>query len=97
MRLVNVVAKKKWRVQDDEEDEQYIEPLTHTFVLKLWLTDQQEQAGKREWHGHLDHAATGKRTYFSNFPQLNSQLYGYLDQLGVQLPLWWRVYKWLKP
>ena len=77
------------------EREQFIEPLTHAFVLKLWLIDQQERQGKRAWRGHLVHVATGERIYFDNMSQLNNRLLQYLDQIGVQLPFWWRAYRWL--
>jgi hypothetical protein len=81
---------------EDNEQVPFIEPHTHSFILKLWLLKQEGAKGKRRRHGHLTHVASNQRINIASFLELNNSLAPYLEKMGVKLPLWWRAYRWLK-
>lgn len=86
------------RSSKSEEDEkvQFIEPHTHSFILKLWLLKQEGAKGRQLWRGYVTHVASNQRLYFASFLELNDSLAPYLEKMGVKLPFWWRAYRWLK-
>jgi hypothetical protein len=81
---------------ESDEEVQFIEPHTHSFILKLWLLKQEGAKGGQNWRGHITHVASNQRIYFDSFLELNNLLSPYLEKMGVKLPFWWRAYRWLK-
>lgn len=63
-----------------EEPDEFIEPHTHSFVVKLWL----EQARPAIWRGHITHVASGQRAMIDNLADVGAFLSTYLQRMGVR-------------
>jgi hypothetical protein len=81
---------------EDNTQIPFIEPHTHSFILKLWLLKQEGTKAGQNWRGHITHVASDQRIYFGSFWELNRLLISYMQKMGVKLPFWWRAYQWLK-
>ena len=79
----------------NDEPMAFIEPNTHSFILKLWLDDQASNPHKAIWRGHITHIASGERHHFDSFRDIVALLAPYLEQMDIKLSLFWRVYLWL--
>lgn len=89
------MTEKQSSLPQDPDKDQFIEPYTDSFVIKLWIIDHEEAQGKRDWRGHITHVASGQRTYFDSLLKLNKIIVPYLKKMDAKLPFWWRAYKWL--
>jgi hypothetical protein len=69
-----------------------LEPDTHAFVMKVWREDTARRPG---WRGHIVHVASGTRSPLLRLDTIGLFVGGYLEELGVALPLWWRIRRWL--
>lgn len=69
-----------------------LEPDSHSFVLKVW---REEGSTRPTWRGHITHVATGHRHPLLHLDAIGLFVSGYIEQLGVVLPLLWRVRHWL--
>ena len=81
--------------EKEGEHSQFIEPDTHSFVVKIWVDDRDEKTGRVIWRGHITHVASRRRQYFDGLSGLIVFLLPYLKALNIRLPLFWRVYQWL--
>jgi hypothetical protein len=70
-----------------------LEPGTHAFVVKVWREDEARRPG---WRGHIIHVASGKRHPLMRLDSIGLFVGGYLEQLGITLPLLWRIRNWLE-
>ena len=80
---------------NDAEHTQFIEPDTHSFVIKLWLDDRDEVTGQVTWRGHITHVSSSQRQYFDNLSDLIAFLLPYFKAMNIKLPIIWRVIQWL--
>jgi hypothetical protein len=74
---------------------QFIEPDTHSFIIKIWVDDKDEKTGGVIWRGHITHVTSSQREYFDDLSGLIAFLLPYLKALNIKLPIFWRVYQWL--
>ncbi|VAW33423.1 hypothetical protein MNBD_CHLOROFLEXI01-4935 [hydrothermal vent metagenome] len=81
--------------EENGEQAQFIEPNSHSFILKVWLIDSDKTQDKQNWRGYLTHVVSGQRRYFDNLSEMNNLLIPYLKGMGTKLPYWWRAYRWL--
>jgi len=81
--------------EDGIEQARFIEPNSHSFILKVWLIDPDKTEDKQNWRGYLTHVASDRRRYFNNLLEMNTLLIPYLKGMGIKLPYWWRAYRWL--
>ena len=79
----------------DDEPIIFIEPNTHSFMLKLWLDDKAKETNGAIWRGHLTHIASSERRHFDSLHDVVALIAPYLEQMGVKLSIFWRVYLWL--
>lgn len=69
---------------------------THSFVVKVWLEETTEEAGRASWRGHITHVVSGERRYLQSLAEITHFVEGYLVRMGVapeskrQLPRWRR-------
>lgn len=42
----------------------------HSFVLKLWLEEVDEETGQPVWRGHITHVAGGERRYVNMLDEI---------------------------
>jgi len=72
------------------------EATTHPFIVKIWLEETAEEAGRATWRGHITHVPSGKRRYFEDLDDVAVFIEPYLEGMGVELDLCRRVRQKLK-
>lgn len=73
-----------------------LESYTHSFVIKIWLEETAEEAGKVVWRGHIDHVPSGRRGTFGDLDGVSLFILPYLEAMGAEPPWRWRLLRWLK-
>lgn len=73
-----------------------MEPGTHSFIIKIWLEETVEEAGKATWRGHITHVPSGTRRYLKNLGDITDFVTPYLEEMGVKPGLFWRARRWLR-
>jgi hypothetical protein len=69
---------------------------THSFIVKVWLEETAEEAGRAVWRGHITHVPSGERRYLKALDDITAFIAPYLEKMGVKLGLFWRARRWLK-
>jgi hypothetical protein len=69
---------------------------THAFIVRVWLEETAEEAGRAMWRGHVTHVPSGARRYVKDLDEVVAFIVPYLQELGVRVALFWRVRAWLK-
>lgn len=67
------------------------QPDTHSFVVKVWLEETVEEAGRARWRGHVTHVASGERRYLESLSGLAAFVRPYLERWGVKFSFFDRV------
>lgn len=57
---------------------------TESFVVKVWLEETVEEAGRATWRGHVTHVASGERRYLESLTGVGTFIRPYLERWGVQ-------------
>lgn len=70
------------------------DPDAHAFVLRVWREDGARRPG---WRGQITHVASGTRRHVLRLGEIGLFVGGYLVELGVVLPLLWRLRRRLGP
>jgi hypothetical protein len=68
---------------------------THPFVVKIWLEETAEEAGRVVWRGHITHVPNGTRRYVQDLDSIVLFIVPYLEGMGVKLSSLWRLKQWL--
>jgi hypothetical protein len=64
---------------------------SHSFIIRIWIEETVEEAGRATWRGHITHVPTGERRYFQNLGEIVTFIAPYLGQMGVK-PKWrWQL------
>ena len=66
-----------------------------SFIIKIWLEEPVEEAGRATWRGHITHVPSGERRYLKDLNDITAFIVPYLQQLGVKLTWRARVQQWL--
>ena len=69
---------------------------THSFIVKVWLEETVEEAGRATWRGYITHVPDDDRRYLRDLASIPFAIAPYLEQMGVRLSLLWRVKRWLR-
>lgn len=72
-----------------------IQPHTHSFVVKVWLSCPEGETGRYTWRGRVTHVPSGRDRYFLNLRELSGFITPYLHQLGVRPTLGWKLRHWV--
>jgi hypothetical protein len=72
-----------------------LEATTHPFIVRIWLEETIEEAGQATWRGHITHVPSGKRCYVKELGDITDFVAPYLEGMGVELDLRYRVKRWL--
>lgn len=83
------------RIEHEMETNSF-EATTHPFIVKIWLEETAEEAGRAVWRGHITHVPSGERRYLKDLNDISAIIAPYLEEMGVELGIWWRVRRWLK-
>ena len=74
---------------------------THPFVVKIWLEETAEEAGRVTWRGHITHVLTGDYRYVQKLCDISAFIGAYMLKMGVRCgPLWrlrQRLIRWMSP
>jgi hypothetical protein len=57
----------------------------HSFIIKIWLEETAEEAGRASWRGHITHVPSGERRYIEDFEAIKRFMIPYLESMGVAL------------
>lgn len=68
---------------------------THSFIVRIWLEETAEETGRALWRGKVTHVPSGARRYVKDLDEIVAFIVLYLQELGVQVALFWRVRGWL--
>jgi hypothetical protein len=74
----------------------FLEPYTHSFIVKVWLEETVEEAGRAKWRGYITHVPSGERRYVRDMDEITAFIAPYLEGMGVKLANRWRVRDWLR-
>ncbi len=61
-----------------------LETDSHSFIVRIWIEETAEEAGRVTWRGHITHVPSRKRQYLHKLEQLIQFITPYLDDLGVE-------------
>lgn len=56
----------------------------HSFIIRIWLEETIEEAGRASWRGHITHVQSGRRRYFDDLGVIDSFVKTYLEDMGVK-------------
>ena len=73
-----------------------LEPDTQSFIVRVWVEERAEEAGRGVWRGHITHVPSGERRYLKNLGEIEDFIAPYLEAMGVKLGMRWRMRRWLK-
>lgn len=59
-------------------------PQSWSFVLRIWIEETAEEAGRASWRGHITHVRSGERQYVQTVGALVRFIGGYLSAAGVE-------------
>jgi hypothetical protein len=68
---------------------------SHSFIVKIWREKLDPKRGQAIWRGHITHVPGGERQYFTRLIDIVLYIAPYLEQLGVEPGVRWRITKWL--
>jgi hypothetical protein len=57
---------------------------TQSFVVKVWLEETVEEAGRAKWRGHVTHVTSGERRYLESLSGIAAFIRPYLERWGVK-------------
>jgi hypothetical protein len=79
-----------------EADVGCIQPATHSFIVKVWLSEHRQEGGRVGWHGRITHVPSGHCHHFVKMRDIAVFMAPYLHQLGVRPTLVRKLQQWLR-
>lgn len=67
-----------------------------SFIVRVWVEERAEEAGRGVWRGHITHVPSHERRYVKNMDEIGDFISHYLEAMGVKLGMRWRRRSWLK-
>ena len=65
---------------------------SHSFIVKVWLEETAEEAGRAIWRGHITHVSREEnRRYVKDLDELAAFIVHYLEGMGVKFGMRWRL------
>ena len=71
------------------------ESKTHSFIVKIWLEETANDAGRVKWRGHITHVPDGERRYLQSTDEISAFIDLYLEGMDEKLHLLRRLSRWL--
>jgi hypothetical protein len=69
--------------------------MTHSFIVKIWLEETVEEAGRAVWRGHITHVPSRERRYIQALEDIPAFIVPYLQRMGVKPGARLRLKGWL--
>jgi hypothetical protein len=79
--------------RDDGQD--ITEFKVQSFIVKLWLEESGDEAGKIVWRGYVTHVPDGEQRYLKRLSDITDFIEGHLKVFGVK-PDHSRFVRWLR-
>src|SRR2546430_2651293 len=57
----------------------------HSFIVKIWLEEAEDESGLAKWRGHITHVGTQKKCYVETLTGISSFIRGYLRGMRARL------------
>ena len=73
-----------------------LEPDAQSFIVKVWVEDNNGEAGQGVWRGHITHVPSHERRYLKNLGEIEDFILPYLEEMGVKPGMRWQIRRWLK-
>ena len=67
-----------------------------SFIVRVWVEERAEEAGRGIWRGHITHVPSHERRYLKKLDEIGDFIAPYLESMGVKLGVRWRMRRWLK-
>jgi hypothetical protein len=64
------------------------ESRTQSFVVRLWLEERAEPAGRAVWRGHVTHVPSGRRRYVQYLSEITDFIAPYVEGMAARCPTW---------
>jgi hypothetical protein len=72
-----------------------LETTTHPFIVKIWLEETAQEAGRATWRGYITHVPSGERQFLKDLDDVGIFIAPYLEGMGVKLSFCWHLRQWL--
>jgi hypothetical protein len=59
------------------------ETQTHSFIVRIWIEEDGEQAEEVLWRGHVTHVPSGRRQYIQALKEICTFIAAYLEAMGI--------------
>lgn len=57
----------------------------HSFIIKIWLEEPDEETQSPTWRGHITHVPSGERHYIAALTEISAFITPHLKKMGVPL------------
>jgi hypothetical protein len=71
------------------------EPDSHSFIVKIWLEETPQEAGRATWRGSITHVFSKERRYLRDLNEIARFIGPYLQEMGVTSSWRERLRSWL--
>jgi hypothetical protein len=61
------------------------EPVTHSFVIKIWRETLRAGSNRATWRGYITHVPNGERHYLRRLTDVKLFIAAYLAQMGIRV------------
>ena len=72
------------------------EPTTHSFIVRIWLEEVEDEAGEAIWRGRIVHVLSGEERYFEKVDDLVDFIFGHLGLPKPRRRLRWLFGRWFR-
>ncbi len=62
-----------------------LETTIQSFVIKIWLEETVDEAGKALWRGHITHIPSRQRVYLDELSEVIRFIIPYLEQMCIEV------------
>lgn len=69
---------------------------THSFIVKVWVEEIGDKAGRVRWRGYITHIPDGARRYVKRPAEISDFVLLYLEAMGVRTGRWTLLRRWLR-
>lgn len=76
----------------DEAKADRSELISHSFIVKIWIEETLEEAGKTIWRGYITDVPSGERRYLKELYDVTDFIASYLEGMGIRFG----TYRWLR-
>ncbi len=74
----------------------FAESQLHSFIVKLWLEDANEEGTQRTWRGQIKHVPGGEGRHLRRLEEITDFIKPYLVTMGVEVGPGARWRRWMK-